>query len=182
MEIFSALRNCRSVSRVGSTCLQPHSDAKPHATVYVTCMWKAAIVNCATQPFFSEWEWHAGKGTIMFPHASHLWVWLLLFLLILESICLHLIFLRVWFEEKGWLDVSPLLRLGLSLAVSVLEPSSSFPLEWHEHTYFLWTLPPTSHLPWSLDGHARFSQDQRCILESSCGWACLNCLFGWVRC
>lgn len=178
MEIFSALRNCRSVSRVGSTCLP--APWRCETTCYSVCHMYVKSCNC--KPCNSEWEWHAGKGTILFPHASHLWVWLLLFLLVLESVCLHLIFLSVWFEEKGWLDVSPLSRLELSVAVSVLELSPSFPLEWHEHTYFLWMLPPTSHLPWSLDGHARFSQDQRCILESSCGWACLNCLFGWVRC
>ena len=146
MESFSALGNCRSISRVGSTCLP--APRRRETMCYSVCHMYVKSCNCKPcNSAFLLWVRMACRegDHHLFPHASHLWVWLLLFLLVLESIMTSLIFLSVWFEEKGWLDVSTLSRLGLSLAVSVLQPSPSFPLQWHEH--YLFPLDAPTYIP-----------------------------------
>lgn len=109
------------------------------------------------------WE----HGLHVFPLASRLWVWLLLFLLLLESVWLVL---HLWVYDLRGRLVRCFRMLGawtVLLALSVLGPSPPLLfLQWLEHTSFLWTLPPHPTLmsrPASLKVNAA-------SWESSRGW------------
>lgn len=108
--------------------------------------WKLHFVKHAAQPFFSKWKWQASKvATISFLCFPLVAFFLLLWINTTKSYNSECI---AWGWREDFLDVSVLSRLGLCLAVSVLEPYHPFPY-WHEHTCLLRILSPTFCVPWA---------------------------------